>query len=144
MNQYLMAFGTFNVTDANAPQQTIQTWKPLVWLLFISGSIFFNIVVAKMMIAVSLDTYDKVSSQNREILSLRLKVSFLADYVFDWVGGKIAGDRLKYRYMYLIEKLDEKQIEQRWEGKIKLFQKTMEKSIENQNEIREYNKSEAK
>ena len=47
-----------------------------------------------MMIAAAGDTYDRVSAENREILSLRLKASFLADYVFDWVEGRISRDRL--------------------------------------------------
>ena len=102
-----MAMGSFNVTDEYAPQQTIEDWKFFVWLLFFIGSISFHLIVAKMMIAAAGDTYDRVSAENREILSLRLKASFLADYVFDWVEGRLSRDRLKYRYMYMIDKIDE-------------------------------------
>ena len=73
------------------------------------------------MIAAACDTYDRVSAENRETLNLRMKVGFLADYVFDWIGGRLAGDRLKYRYMYMVDKVDESQIIKRWEGKIRMF-----------------------
>ena len=66
------------------------------------------------MIATACDTYDKVSSETRETLNLRMKVGFLADYVFDWIGGRLTGDRLKYRYMYMVDKTDESQIIKRW------------------------------
>ena len=94
-------------------------------MLFIGGSVTFHIIVANMAIAVACDTYDRVSSENREILSLKSKVAFLADYVFDWVGGRLVGGkrgRDRYRYMYNIEKIDEGQIEHLWKGKIKMYQ----------------------
>ena len=75
----------------------------MVWTLFFIGSITFNIIIANMMIAVAGNTYDRVSSGDREILTLRKKVYFLADYVFDWLGGRLAGGSPKYRYMYMIE-----------------------------------------
>ena len=56
---------------------------------------------------------------------MRSKVAFLADYVFDWVGGRLVGGRRgrdKYRYMYNIEKIDEGKIEHLWKGKIKMYQ----------------------
>ena len=76
--QYLTSLGHFTIEELSGKE-----WDFYLWAIFVFSSFLFNVIVINLMIATACDTYDRVSSENREINSLQKKVTFLADYVFD-------------------------------------------------------------
>ena len=93
------------------------------------------------MIAIASDTYDRISSENREIESLQKKVYFLADYVGDTKFSRIARrGKLKKKFIFtLTPKIADREKGHEWEGKVSTFRKTVKKAMQLQQE--NFNKS---
>ena len=55
--------------------------RDLVWLVFLFVSIFAQIIVLNMLIAIMGDTFDRVI-ENTALAKLKLKVKVLSDFIF--------------------------------------------------------------
>ena len=53
------------------------------------------------MIALAGDVFDKLSMENKEVVTLEKKVFFLADYVFDKQLANRGNARQKYTYVLI-------------------------------------------
>ena len=62
------------------------------------------------MISIASDTYDRISSENRETEALQKKVMFLADYVFDSDFGSVGKGKLRRKFIFtLVPKKDDRE-----------------------------------
>lgn len=51
-------------------------------MIFFFATLLSNVIILNVMIGIALDTYDRVASENREVVLLAKKANFLADYVW--------------------------------------------------------------
>lgn len=78
LNQYLVALGEF-AFDNYSRDYAKNPW--LVWMLFVSATLFSQIIILNMLIAIMGDTLDKVF-ENMQHAILKLKVEVLSDFSF--------------------------------------------------------------
>ena len=55
--------------------------RNIVWILFILVSVFTQIIILNMLIAIMGDTFDRVI-ENQQLAKLKLKVKVLSDFIF--------------------------------------------------------------
>ena len=55
--------------------------RNIVWVLFVLVSIFTQIIILNMLIAIMGDTFDRVI-ENQQLAKLKLKVRVLSDFIF--------------------------------------------------------------
>ena len=75
LNQYLSTFGEFSVGS----NSTSGTTTGFNYACFISATLFINLIIFNILIAVMGDTYDKVF-ENKDKTIFRLRLSVLNDY----------------------------------------------------------------
>ena len=82
LNQYLVAIGEFSLDNfsTNSSKDSLA-----VWLLFILATVFSQIIILNMLIAIMGDTFDKIW-ENKPVYVLRLKVELLCDFSI-FLGG---------------------------------------------------------
>ena len=97
LNQYSLALGDFETSKYDDWSDTVgkgdsketktfeSDYDVYIWGLFLFATLLSNIVVINCMVAIACDTYDRVASENREVVILEKKAAFLADYVWDSV-----------------------------------------------------------
>merc|ERR1712151_736879 len=90
------------------------------------ATIISNVIVINIMIAIACDTFDRVASENREVVILVKKASFLADYVWGSIFNYMEHPE-KYIYTLTPQKPDSEQID-KWEGTVKLFKDSISNS----------------
>jgi hypothetical protein len=78
INQYLQSLGEFDVENFS---QAGDRDYGLDWFFFISATLFVNVVVFNMLIAIMGDTYDRVIEEKKQSILL-LKVHMLSEYTF--------------------------------------------------------------
>jgi len=116
-NMYTTSLGDFEIDDYRGY---------FIWALFFVCTILTNVIIANLMISVAADTYDRISSQNKEIHALRKKVMFLADYVFD-TGLPSFGYKKRFIYTISKPKADER-VHDKWEGKVTSFKESISRA----------------
>ena len=117
-------FGSDNFTTRHSPNSRI------VWLMFVFATLFSQIIVLNMLIAIMGDTFDKVF-ENKHVAILKLKVSVMSDFAF-LINDK--GDANKFLFVVspTVKEVDE---EEDWEGKIKAIKKIIVTNLRDQKEI---------
>ena len=80
-----------------------------------AGSLLSNFVIINLMIAMAGDVFDRMSLEKKEVITLKKKVFFLADFVFDKRLTNKGGVKQKYTFA-LIPKTE--QGIKRWKGKM--------------------------
>ena len=125
-SNYLLAIGDF---DKNSFHFDSTSWDFYIYVLFVCGSLLSNFVIINLMIALAGDVFDRMSLENKEVITLKKKVFFLADYVFDKNLANKGGAKLKYTFA-LIPKT-EKGIKT-WEGKMQMLKDLVEDSVQEQ------------
>ena len=78
LHQYLLTFGDFSLDNYATHQNTNAGFN---WVYFISTTLFINLVIFNMLIAVMGDTYDKVY-ENKDKSVLQEKLNVMKDYTF--------------------------------------------------------------
>ena len=78
LHQYLLSFGDFSTDDYGTYGKTNAGFN---WVYFVSATLFINLVIFNMLIAVMGDTYDKVY-ENKDKSVLQEKLNVMKDYTF--------------------------------------------------------------
>ena len=81
LNQYLVALGDWDTENYAISTSRSPTNSYLVWLLFVFTTVFSQIIMFNILIAIMGDTYDSVFA-NMEKAKLKLKIEVMSDYVF--------------------------------------------------------------
>ena len=94
-SNYLLAIGDF---DRSNFYFNNTSWDFYIYVIFVLGSLLSNFVVINLMIALAGDVFDRMSMENKEVVTLSKKIFFLADYVFDKNLANKGGAKLKYMF----------------------------------------------
>ena len=109
LNQLIVSIGQGDME--NYSKDGYSKDRNIVWFLFIFVSIFAQIVILNMLIAIMSDTFDKVT-ENRQLAALKLKVKVLSDFKF-LIPSKA------HKFIYLaVPKMTESAFGNNWDGKI--------------------------
>ena len=86
LNQFIVALGqgdfeNYSKDNSNDRTKDNASDRNLVWLLFIVVSVFIQIVLLNMLIAIMGDTFDRVI-ENQQLAKLKLKARVLSDFIF--------------------------------------------------------------
>jgi len=81
LNQYLVALGDWDTENYKFSANHSSANSYLVWILFIFTTVFSQIIIFNILIAIMGDTYDAVFA-NMEKAKLKLKIEVMSDYVF--------------------------------------------------------------
>ena len=81
LNQYLVALGDWDTEKYEISGNHSSSNSYLVWILFIFTTVFSQIIIFNILIAIMGDTYDSVFA-NMEKAKLKLKIEVMSDYVF--------------------------------------------------------------
>lgn len=143
LNQYSLSlgdlatenYGSEDVTINGTPMPFDNKYTAFVWVVFIFASLISNVIIINIMIAIACDTYDRVASEDREVVILVKKASFLADYVWGSVFTYAANPE-KYIYTLIPTKPDDEHVDP-WQGTVKEFKMTVgEATTEMQNSLK--------
>ena len=102
--------------------------RDLVWLVFIFVSIFAQIIVLNMLIAIMGDTFDQVI-ENKALAKLKLKVKILSDFIF-----LLPEDSEKFLYL-ATPRMKESEMSTSWEGKITEIRRAFLGNFVNQRDV---------
>jgi len=131
LNQYSLSLGDLatdnyghETIDINGTPELFKSkYTAAVWIVFTFATLISNVVIINIMIAIACDTYDRVASENREIVILVKKANFLADYVWGSVFNYNSNPE-KYIYTLIPTKPDDEQ-DDPWQGTVKEFKRTV-------------------
>ena len=74
----MVALGEFGPTEAYTEESKHSIFA---WLIFGFATIFTQIIILNMLIAIMGDTFDRVI-ENQQLAKLKLKVKVLSDFIF--------------------------------------------------------------
>jgi len=121
LNQYLVALGDFDFENYSS-EYANNAW--IVWILFVFATMFSQIIILNMLIAIMGDTLDKVF-ENKQQAILKLKVEVLRDFSIFIEKG--SGNKM----LFIAEPFTEEEVPQeQWEGKINAIRKMIESQQE--------------
>lgn len=131
LNQYSLSLGDLATdnyghetdTTKGTPVTFDNKYTAFVWVVFVFASLISNVVIINILIAIACDTYDRVASEDREVVILVKKASFLADYVWGSVFNYSSNPE-KYIYTLIPTKPEDKLVDP-WKGTVKEFKKTV-------------------
>lgn len=131
LNQYSLSLGDLATenygketdTTKGTPVTFDNKYTAFVWVVFAFASLISNVVIINIMIAIACDTYDRVASEDREVVILVKKASFLADYVWGSIFNYNSNPE-KYIYTLIPTKPEDEHVDP-WQGTVKEFKKTV-------------------
>jgi len=112
IHQYLASLGDFSLDNYS---KSTDLDGGIDWTIFIAGTLFINVVIFNMLIAIMGDTYDSVF-ENKKKAVLLLKIDALSEFSFLFTNL----EKAKYLFVIRLKKSDELFGDDNgWEGKIK-------------------------
>ena len=79
LNQFIVSIGQGNLDNYSKDENTNN--RDIAWVLFFLVSVFTQIIILNMLIALMGDTFDKVI-ENKQLATLKLKVKVVSDFIF--------------------------------------------------------------
>ena len=117
LNQFIVSIGQGELDNYSLHKTTKN--RDLVWGLFIFVSVFAQIIVLNMLIAIMGDTFDRVI-ENTALAKLKLKVKVLSDFIF-----LLPDDSEKFLFL-ATPRTKESEVSTNWEGKITEIRRAFE------------------
>ena len=79
LNQFIVSIGQGNLDNYSKDEYTNN--RDIVWVVFFGVSIFTQIIILNMLIALMGDSFDRVI-ENKQLSTLKLKVKVVSDFIF--------------------------------------------------------------